>query len=229
MCAAPTLCSSFGGVCMKRKMPTIYDKRVWNAGLRHLSKRDSVLAKLIRRMGSIKVDWGGDSYESLISAIIYQQISGAAGDSIERKFKALYNNRMPSPKRFLATPEKKVRAAGISPQKYSYLVDLCTRIEDGRLELRKFNTMEDEDIVEELDEVRGIGRWTAEMFLMFSLGRVNVVPRDDLGIKKAIKRAYKLRDYPSGSKFSELAEKWKPYGTIASLYLWRSMDAKTPR
>ncbi len=213
---------------MKRKLPTIYDRTVWAAGMKHLSKEDKVLAKLIKRLGFIRANWGGDSYESLISAIIYQQISGAAGDSIERKFKALYKNRMPSPGRFLATPEKKVRKAGISPQKYSYLVDLCTRIKDGRLELGKFGAMDDEDIIEELDEVRGIGRWTAEMFLMFSLGRTDIVPRDDLGIKKAIKKAYKLRDYPSGSKFSELAERWKPYGTVASLYLWRSMDVKTP-
>jgi DNA-3-methyladenine glycosylase II len=180
-------------------------------------------------MGRIEVNWGGDSYESLISAIIYQQISGSAGDSIEKKFKSLYNGKMPSPKKFLETPENKVRSAGISPQKYSYLKDLCTRIIDGRLELKKFDSMEDEDIIEELDEVRGIGRWTAEMFLMFSLGRTNIVPRDDLGIKKAIKNTYCLRDYPTGSKFSELAEKWAPYGTIASLYLWRSTDVKTPK
>ncbi|MCL4379602.1 MAG: DNA-3-methyladenine glycosylase [Candidatus Marsarchaeota archaeon] len=210
---------------MEGKIPTIYDRGVWSAAVKHLSKRDKVLAKLIKRLGRIKVNWGGDSYESLMSAIIYQQISGAAGDSIERRFKALYNNRMPSPKRFLATPGKKVRAAGISPQKYSYIVDLCTRIRDGRLELSKFDVMDDEDIIEELDEVKGIGRWTAEMFLMFSLGRTDIVPRDDLGIKKAIKRAYGLREYPTKRKFSELAERWRPYGTIASLYLWRSSDS----
>lgn len=209
--------------------PSIYNKKVWTKAMVHLSKNDSVIAGLIRKMGRLKVTWGGDSYESLISAIIYQQISGAAGESIEKKFKAIYNGRMPSPKRFLKTPEKRVRIAGISPQKYSYLKDLCTRIIDGRLELKKFESMEDEDIIEELDEVRGIGRWTAEMFLMFSLGRTNIVPRDDLGIKKAIKKAYGLNGYPTGSKFSELAEKWAPYGTIASLYLWNSSDVKTPK
>ncbi len=213
---------------MKGKIPTIYDKGARSTAIKHLSKRDKVLAKLIKRIGRIRVNWGGDSYESLMSAIIYQQISGAAGESIERRFKALYNNRLPSPNRFLTTPEKKVREAGISPQKYSYLVDLCTRIKDGRIELNKFDIMDDEDIIEELDEVRGIGRWTAEMFLIFSLGRTDIVPRDDLGIKKAIKRAYGLKDYPTGSKFSELAERWKPYGTIASLYLWRSADIITP-
>ncbi len=211
---------------MKRKIKTIRDKAVWRKGMRHLSKSDKVLKKIIKRLKVIKVDPPDDYYEHIVGSIIYQQISGAAGDSILRKFRALYNNRLPSPKRFLATPEKKVRAAGVSPQKYSYLVDLCTRIKDGRLELSKFEKMDDEDIIEELDEVRGIGRWTAEMFLMFSLGRIDIVPRDDLGIKRAIKIAYKLKDYPSGSEFSELAERWKPYGTIASLYLWMSVDRK---
>ncbi len=208
--------------------PSIYNRNVWIKAMSHLSRQDNVMRLLIKDLGVIKVTWGGDSYESLISAIIYQQISGSAGDSIEKRFKALYKGKMPSPKKFIETPEKKVRKAGISPQKYSYLKDLCTRIIDGRLEMNKFSAMEDEDIIEELDEVRGIGRWTAEMFLMFSLGRTNIVPRDDLGIKKAIKKMYNLNDYPTNSKFSELAEKWAPYGTVASLYLWRSTDIKTP-
>ena len=213
----------------RSNFPSIYDRKVWSCAMAHLSRRDKIMAGLIKRMGRISINWGGDSYESLMSAIIYQQISGAAGNSIEKGLKALYNGRMPSPKKFLKTLEKKVRGAGISPQKYSYLKDLCTRILDGRLELKKFDIMEDEDIIEELDKVRGIGRWTAEMFLIFSLGRINVVPRDDLGIKKAIKNVYGLGDYPTGSKFSELAERWAPYGTIASLYLWRSADIKTPK
>ena len=210
--------------CLRRKIPTIRDRIVWEKGMGHLSRSDKTLAKIIKKIGPINIDPPDDYFEHIVSSIIYQQISGAAGASITKRFRALYNGRMPSPKKFLSTPEKKVRGAGISPQKYSYLVDLCTRIRDGRLELSKFEKMEDEDIIEELDEVRGIGRWTAEMFLMFSLGRTDIVPRDDLGVKRAIKIAYRLRDYPSGSKFSELSEKWKPYGTIASLYLWKNVD-----
>lgn len=213
---------------MEGKIPTIYDRGVWSAAVKHLSKRDKVLAKLIKRLGRIKVNWGGDSYESLMSAIIYQQISGAAGDSIERRFKALYNNRMPSPKRFLATPGKKVRAAGISPQKYSYIVDLCTRIRDGRLELSKFDVMDDEDIIEELDEVKGIGRWTAEMFLMFSLKRVDIFPMDDLGIQNGIKEVYGMRRRPGREEMLELSERWRPYRSVAALYLWRSQDQQLP-
>ena len=207
---------------------TIADRRVWNAGVRHLRKSDRVLAKIMERTKHMDdMEWHRDYYGSIVQSIIYQQISGAAGASIVRKFKALYGGRLPTPKRFLATPKKRVRSAGISPQKYSYLVDLCKRIEDGRLELRKFDSMHNEKIIEELDEVRGIGRWTAEMFLMFSLNRPDVVPFDDLGLQKAVQKAYGLRSRPDRATFARIAKPWQPYGTIASLYLWRSMDNGT--
>ncbi len=208
------------------KYESYVDKRVWSKGVKHIKKNDKVLARVL---GSVKFqpdEWWlhKDYYASIVRAIIYQQISGKAGDAIIKKFASLYNGKLPRPAKFLATPEKMVRAAGVSPQKYSYLVDLCTRIEDGRLELKKFSKMDDEKIIEELDEVRGIGRWTAEMFLMFSLGRVDVVPYDDLGLQKSVQRVYKLRALPSREKFEMLSRKWRPYGTIASLYLWRSQD-----
>ena len=204
---------------------TISDKRVWNEGVRHLKKNDRTLAKLIECNKNMRdMVWHPDHYGAIVQSIIFQQISGAAGDSILRKFKALYRGRLPKPSQFLSTPERTVRSAGISPQKYSYLLDLCKRIEDGRLELKKFKSMPNEEIIEELDEVRGIGRWTAEMFLMFSLNRPDVVPFDDLGLQKAVQRAYKLRSRPSKKRFAKISKPWQPYGTIASLYLWRSMD-----
>lgn len=214
---------------MRNSIPTIRDKRTWNAGVRHLRK-DSTMSRIINRVGSIEVDtewkaWN-DHYGSLVRSIVFQQISGSAGNSIMKKFRSLYGNRIPSPERFLSTPMRMVRAAGISPQKYSYLVDLCTRIRDGRLELKRFRVMDDEDVIRELDEVRGIGRWTAEMFLMFSLGRTNVLPRDDLGIQNAIMKAYGLRKRPGERMFSRLYRAWSPYCTIASLYLWESIDQK---
>ncbi len=203
---------------------SIRDKKVWDSAVRHLSKRDRVLARIIRKAGKVEIPKRWGYYEAIVQSIVYQQISGSAGDSILKKFKAIYNGRLPTPEKFLATREAVVRKAGISPQKYSYLKDLCTRIEDGRLELGKFESMDNDKIIEELDEVRGIGRWTAEMFLMFSLGRTDVVPMDDLGLKKSIMRAYKLKGHPSEKRFAELAKSWSPYGTIASLYLWRSTD-----
>lgn len=163
-------------------------------------------------------------FGALAKAIIFQQISGSAGDSILKKFKALYGGRVPSPRAFLKTSEKRVRAAGISPQKYSYLRDLSERIVDGRLELKKFYDMEDAEVVMQLDEVKGIGRWTADMFLMFTLGRKDVLPVDDLGLRKALMRAYEMRSMPDERRFRKVAEKWHPYCTIASLYLWSSLD-----
>jgi DNA-3-methyladenine glycosylase II len=202
----------------------ISDKDVWRRGMAHLSRADRTMARMVRALPGKPVSLNRNHFEALVKAIIFQQISGSAGDSIFKRFKALYGGKTPTPKAFLSTSEKAVRAAGISPQKYSYLKDLSERIEDGRLELRKFHRIDDARVVEELDEVRGIGRWTAEMFLMFTLGRANVLPVDDLGLRKALMKAYRLKSMPDEAKFRKIAERWHPYCTIASLYLWRSLD-----
>jgi DNA-3-methyladenine glycosylase II len=207
---------------------SIDDVLVWAKGIRHLKKKDKVLAKIIPKIKIVKRELKDDYLGSIVESIIYQQISGSAGASITKKFKALYKDKFPSSKQFLSTSESKVRKAGISPQKYSYLKDLYTRIHTGKLELRKFKTMDSEKIIEELDEVRGIGRWTAEMFLISSLGRTDVIPMDDLGIRKGIQRAYGLKEIPDRKKMMKLSKNWQPYGTIASIYIWRSLDAAKP-
>lgn len=212
----------------KTKHFSIADKSVWSEGVRHLKKNDRVLARVIDRTKVEHRKLNEDYLEAIIDSMIYQQISGKAGDAISTKFKTLYNGKIPSPKKFLATAETRVRKAGISPQKYSYIKDLCERIESGDLELKKFKHMESEKIIEELDEVRGIGRWTAEMFLISSLGRTDVIPADDLGIRKGIQKLYKLRELPNKEQIMKLSESkgWQPYGTIASIYIWRSLDTK---
>ncbi len=208
----------------KESFESLKDKKTWKKAMAHLKVRDRVLAKLIKRMGIVKSSWGPASpYEAIVGSFIYQQISGAAGDSILRKFKALYNGKLPSPRQFLKTPEKKVRSAGISPQKYSYIKDLCERLERGDLDLDGLKKLPDEEVIAILDDVKGIGRWTAEMFLMFSLNRVNVFAIDDLGLQKAVKNAYGLK-HTDKKKIEELSRKWEPYKSIASLYLWRSQD-----
>ncbi len=212
------------------KYGSIADRRVWRAGVRYLSEKDAVLKRLIKRIGSesvwrdAKKWWEPDHYGSLVRSIVFQQISTSAGLSILRKFKSLYGGHLPAPGKFLETPQKLVRGAGISPQKYSYLKDLCERVVDGRLELKKFSRMGDGDIIKELDEVKGIGRWTAEMYLIGTLRRVDVFPMDDLGIKKAVQKAYGFRKLPDNERLTRLSEKWKPYRTIASIYLWHSRD-----
>ena len=117
----------------------------------------------------------------------------------------------------------------MSPQKFSYIKDLSERIVDGWVELRKFNKLPNDRIIEELDEVRGIGRWTAEMFMMFSLGRTDILPMDDYGIRKAIKRKYRLRELPDKKKLAIFERRWSPYNSIASIYLWEDEGIKEPK
>jgi len=208
-----------------QKFESLEDKKVWKKAMAHLKKRDKVLSKIITRLGVIENDWGPPSpYEAIVESFIYQQIAGSAAQAILKKFKRLYNGRLPTPKQFLKTSEKRVRSAGISPQKYSYIKDLCERLETKQLDLKSLTKLPDEEVVAILDDVRGIGRWTAEMFLMFSLARVNVFAMDDLGLQNAVKRAYKLKRHPDKKKMAGLSRKWEPYKSVASIYLWRRID-----
>ena len=192
----------------------------------HLKRSDNVLARIINRLGVIETNWSpSDPYEAIVQSFIYQQIAGSAADAIIKRFEQLYNGRLPTPKEFLKTPEKRVRGAGISPQKYSYIKDLCERLVGGDLDLEGLAKLPDEEVIAILDDVKGIGRWTAEMFLMFNLGRVDVFAADDLGLKNAVQKAYKLKRMPDKKKLDELSIKWKPYRTVAALYLWRSVDS----
>lgn len=207
------------------KFESLSDRRVWSKGIRHIKKRDRKLARVIERLGPYgRFGTYSDRYGALVESIVYQQLAGKAADAILKRFKDLYSGRLPKPQEFLRTSEKRVRSSGISPQKYSYIRDLCTRLDRRILELEALHTMPDEEVVRALDEVKGIGRWTAEMFLIFSLARTDVLPRDDLGIQKAIKNVYGLRRLPSKRKLDELARMWSPYSSIAVLYLWRSKD-----
>lgn len=207
------------------KFESLSDRRVWSRGARHLKKRDKKLAKIIDRFGNIRSNWGpSNPYEAIVESFIYQQIAGSAAAAILKKFKVLYGNRLPTPREFLKTPESRVRSAGVSPQKYSYIKDLCERLVGGELDLEGLAKLPDEEVIAILDDVRGIGRWTAEMFLMFSLRRVNVFPLDDLGIQNAFKKVYGLRRMPSRERMRDMSSKWSPYRSIAALYLWRSQD-----
>ncbi len=203
---------------------SLADKKTWLAAAKHLTDVDPVLAKVILAYGPYKFELEDGYYESLVGAIIFQQLAGKAAQAILNRFKALYDGKIPTPKEFLETPDSKLRTAGLSPQKISYLKDLCTRLENGNLDLKHLQDLADDEVVRELDEVRGIGRWTAEMFLMFSLGRTNVLPVDDLGLQKAAQRLYALKELPDHDTFEKLARDWHPYRSIASIYLWRSTE-----
>src|SRR2546422_8565847 len=204
------------------------DRKVWLSGVRHLKKQDPKLGLLVEKVGRFDFDRSGAEghYEFLVASIVYQQIAGNAARAILGRFKGLYNGSYPTPRQYLNTRRSAVRSAGLSPQKISYIKDLSERIVSGRLDLKKISQGEDEKIIEELDEVRGIGRWTAEMFLIFSLRRVDVLPFDDLGVQKAIQKVYRLGKLPSHQRMEEFRAAWGPFFSIATLYLLRSQTGQ---
>jgi DNA-3-methyladenine glycosylase II len=189
-----------------------------------LKGKDPVLARIIRSTGPIRFELDDDHYEAIVGSIIFQQLAGSAARAILNRFKELYGGRLPSPREYLSTDTGRLRSSGLSPQKISYIKDLAERLENGRLDLKRLEELSDEEAMRELDAVRGIGRWTAEMFLLFKLGRTDVLPVNDLGLRKAAKNAYRLRKLPSREKFEQLAMNWHPYSSISTLYLWRTTE-----
>ena len=204
------------------RFDSLADRKTWAKGMRLLKKNDRVLRRLIEKTGPIKQDLHKNYFGTLTRSIISQQISDAAANSILRRLKHIYGGKMPTPTEYLRTDKRRLRAAGLSPQKTAYIKDLSEKIESGAVELRRFYELPDEDVIRELDKVKGIGRWTAEMFLMFSLGRTDVLPVDDLGFRKAVQRVYHLKELPGKEKIEALADKWRPYRSIATIYLWNS-------
>jgi len=207
-----------------KSVGSLADRGVWRTGIRHLKRNDPILARIIGKVGPVKFELDNDHYEAVVGSIIFQQLAGSAAQAILNRFKQLYGGRLPSPREYLSTDVQKLRESGLSPQKISYIKDLAERLESGTLDLKKLENLPDEEALNELDQVRGIGRWTAEMFLMFKLGRTDVLPVDDLGLRKAAQKAYRLRKLPSRERFEQLAKKWHPYSSISSFYLWKSME-----
>jgi DNA-3-methyladenine glycosylase II len=198
---------------------------------RLLMRRDPVMRALIRRIGPCRLAdiQHADPFESLVQAIVWQQLSWKAALAIYRRFQAIFDGgRCPVPRALVDAPDSPLRAAGLSRPKIRYLKDLAAKVLDGTLLLTSLDTMDDERVIETLTKVKGIGRWSAEMFLIFKLHRPDVLPVDDLAIQKAIQRAYGMRKLPSAKRMLQLGEPWRPYRSVASWYLWESLD-KTPR
>jgi DNA-3-methyladenine glycosylase II len=192
---------------------------------RVLARRDPVIRDLMRRHGACGLAQAqrADPFRALLHAIIAQQLSTKAAATIEGRFAALFAGR-PTAAAIASTPDDRLRAVGISPQKLRYIRDLCARTMDGSLSLDALEVLPDDDVIIALTSVMGIGRWTAEMFLMFRLHRPDVLPLGDLGIVKAVQRAYKLRLAPTPVRLTRLAENWRPYRSVACWYLWASLD-----
>lgn len=196
---------------------------------RLLMRRDPVMRALIKRTGpcGLADSQHADPFESLVQAIVWQQLSWKAALTIYRRFQAIFDGgRCPAPQELVDAPVAPLRAAGLSRQKIRYLKDLAAKVWDGSLPLAALETMSDEQVIEALTKVKGIGRWSAEMFLIFKLHRPDVLPVDDLAIQKAFQRAYRMRKLPSAKRMLQLGEKWRPYRSVASWYLWESLDKK---
>jgi DNA-3-methyladenine glycosylase II len=166
-----------------------------------------------------------DAFIALVRAIVGQQLSTKAARAIWAKVLEGFDGKEPAPAQLLAIRADRLRRAGLSRAKVAYLRDLAQRVESGKLDLGRLPDLADEDIIAELIEIKGIGRWTAEMFLMFHLGRPDVISTGDLGLRRAIQVEYGLDELPGPTEFERIAEPWRPHRTLGCLYLWRSLDA----
>jgi DNA-3-methyladenine glycosylase II len=191
---------------------------------RILARRDPVIAALIRTHGDCGLARAQhtDPFHALVQAIISQQLSTAAARTIGRRLRDLYDGRMTAAS-IAATPDAQLRSVGLSPQKVGYMRDLCAKVQGGELALGKLGSLSDEEVIVTLTQVKGIGRWTAEMFLMFRLHRPDVLPVGDLGIVNAIKKQYRLRKTPTPDRLVKIGEAWRPYRSVACWYLWASL------
>ncbi len=190
----------------------------------HLRRADPVLREVIDRVGPFEPGHEPDLWRSLVGSIISQQLSVKAAATIESRVAALGDGEgFPAPQRLLALPEEALRACGLSGAKTRYVKDLAGKWLDGTLQPERIAALPDEEVIAELTQVKGIGRWTAEMVLIFTLRRPDVLPVDDLGFRNAVQRAYGLAERPGASELQRLGERWRPYRSIATLYLWRSL------
>jgi DNA-3-methyladenine glycosylase II len=217
---APT--TSVRGLMRLRPLP--YDG---DAARRHLMRSDPVMRDLVRRVGAFAMQVRGRPYQSLLRAILYQQLAGAAAAAIERRFLALFGGRIPEPDELASIPDDALRAAGVSRQKASYMRSLGEHFASGELSDRRLLRAADDEVIAQVTRIRGIGRWTADMLLMFCLGRPDVLPVGDLGIQNAMRLAYGLDAPPPPARMIEIAEVWRPYRSAGSWYLWRRGDIVT--
>jgi DNA-3-methyladenine glycosylase II len=213
--------------------------------LAHLRKSDPVMRAIIKRVGAYRIEYGPPEFHSLVEAIIYQQLNGKAAVTIFNRFAALAGEPL-TPETILKLSDAQMRAVGLSKQKSSYLKDLAAKTASGAVDFARLPGLPDEEVIEHLTQVKGIGIWTAHMFLMFSLRRANVLPTGDFGIRMAMHKHYLDRQrgkvpkkmatnsqrkkkikLPTPEQMEKIAACWKPYRSIACWYLWRSLDIKT--
>ena len=194
--------------------------------LLHFDKNDVVMAQLIRKFGPIKLKRNRNYFIVLCNAIIGQQISVAAAGAITSRFNKLFNGYSPTPQAVMKLPEIDLRKVGLSKQKVAYLKDLSFHFHEKILRPHRLYHMGNDEVIRQLTGVHGIGRWTAEMFLIFSLNRPNVLPIGDLGLQLALKKLYRMRQLPTVKRMRALGRKWNPLETVGTWYAWRVQDEK---
>jgi DNA-3-methyladenine glycosylase II len=198
------------------------------AAIRHLKKEDKRLKKIIERVGrmTLKPNHRATPFEALVEAIVYQQLHGKAAATIFKRMRALFSTRaFPKPEDFLKVPLERLRSAGLSEAKARAILDLAQKTKDGTVPTKRaISKLSDEEIVERLCQVRGVGRWTVEMLLIFKLGRPDILPATDFAIRKAFSLMHKRKELPKPQEILNYGKIWQPHRTTAAWYLWRSLD-----
>jgi len=194
--------------------------------INHLKKSDPVMAAIIERIGPFRMQYGEPTFHALAEAILYQQLNGKAAATIFDRFTALAGDPL-TPEGILKLSDAEMRSVGLSRQKTAYLRDLSEKTAAGLLEFERMTELPEEEVIAHLTQVKGVGVWTAHMFLMFTLRRPDILPTGDYGVQAAIKKHYKKRKWPKPAVMIKIAKPWAPYRSIACWYLWRSLDIKT--
>ena len=205
-----------------------YDRE---AAVAHLRRADPVLARVIDSIGPFTLEPRSGSFRALARAIFFQQLAGPAARAIMKRVLDLLgtdDDRFFTPQEFLAASDDDLRAAGLSRQKLAYLRDLAEKFASGQLRDDEFADLDDEEVIRRVSAVKGIGRWTAEMFLIFSLGRPDVLPVDDLGVRRGFQQTYGLDGLPSPEQMRSIAEPWRPFRSVGTWYMWRSLGVALP-
>lgn len=192
----------------------------------HLKKADPVLCAIIERVGPYRMEYGEPTFHSLAESILYQQLNGKAAVVIFNRFTEAAGDPV-TPEGILKLSDAQMRAIGLSKQKTAYLRDLAQKTKDGLLNFERLADLSTEEVIEHLTQVKGIGVWTAHMFLMFTLKRPDILPTGDYGIQAAMKKHYRKRKWPKPKDMEKIAKSWAPYRSVACWYLWRSLDIKT--
>lgn len=192
----------------------------------HLAQRDDVIASLIEQVGPCKMRRERNRFRMLVRSIIGQQLSSKAAATIRRRFEELIGTTQYRAEEISRLSFEQLRSVGLSTSKANYILELAESVASGQVALNEVGRLDDEAVIKQLTQIKGVGRWTAHMFLIFSLGRLDVLPYDDMGVRGAIRRFYQLDDVPDHASMDRIAEPWRPYASVASWYCWQGLDLK---